>query len=131
MGDLKSIETRLSALERQVSKLEESLSNRSDRLLLVENTQNVILEKLENVSKQTETIVGMSYKMEDLTEKLSDVLDLIKKQEEKIHKQSKRIDELEKKPGKIALSTMTFIISTVASTGIGTVIGILIKEVIL
>ena len=128
MVDVNStIELRLSSLEKQVDNIDNSLKDKSDRLLTLENTQKVILEKLDNVSKHTEAIVGMSYEVINLASKVGEVVELIEKQEIKIDKQNKRIDEIEKKPGKVALSTITFIISTIVSTGIGALIGMLIK----
>lgn len=128
MVDVNStIELRLSSLEKQVDSIDNSLKDKSDRLLTLENTQKVIFEKLDNVSKHTEAIVGVSYEVKNLTSKIGEVVELIEKQEIKIDKQNTRIDEIERKPGKAAISTLTFIITTIVSTGIGALIGILIK----
>lgn len=118
-----AIEHRLGVLEKQVDKLNNCMTDNSNRLIIVEKSQEVMEEKLEGLSKHTEAIVGMSYEVKNLAVEVSKAVELIEKQDRKIDKQDERLDEIENKPGKLGLKAWMFVIAYIATAVLSYVVG--------
>ena len=114
-----AFEHRLGVLEKQVDKINVTLTKNSDRLLITEKAQEVMGAKVESISKHTEAIVGMSYEVKNLTAKVGEAVNLIEKQNEKVCKQDERIDEIENKPGKLGLKAWMFVVGYIATALLG------------
>ena len=120
-------EHRLSYLERQYGKIDDTCRLNNDRLIKLENTVDVMGDKLDGLSKHTEAIVGMGYEVKNMAVKVEDVLDLIGKQNKLIDKQGIEISNIRDKPGQIAIKMWVFVGTGVGTAILGGFIGYLIK----
>ena len=115
-----SIEVRVSALEGEVKDIKSTCKDINDRLIRMEESLKSSKDKIVNLENNTRAIMEMSTNVRILTDKVSDML-------AKIDKQDDRLENLEDKPGNVAIKGWVLIATTLITTAVGAIVGILMK----
>lgn len=118
MGD--GLEGRVTSLEREVLDIRLTCKDTNERLIRMEESLKTSKDKILDLEKNTQAIMEMSSSLRVLTDRVTEVLS-------KIDKQEVRLDNLEYAPGKLAMKGWTVVLTTVGTTIIGLVLGMLIK----
>lgn len=119
MGD-NELNKKVNLIERDLTDLRVAVNSNTNKIEMLYNMFNGIEKKLDNISKNTNSILKITYENREINSKIDELVD-------KIGEHEKRIIELEKKPGKVAVNAWAFIISIVVSGIIGAFINNILK----